>query len=246
MKRYIHNPFFFLIGLVWLLLNGCKTTEEVITPYLMGWINNWGGSHSEVKVYITGIPDIPTVKINDINLTFIGFYNGELAFGSDTFPISPGDSVDLRITFTDSNGNPARMKTNLILPDTVEIIQIQDTLSINDSLLIIWRPAYGAREYNITLNISLVYHDTSGALHFFYESKSFWLEDSLITLLPDTLFPIRGEVSEILPGSYMRFSLFAYSGSYKEGDQANVKGDGFGFFYTRTTEDIVYITVVSP
>ena len=247
MRYQIKSTFAILYLVVLFFLIGCKKTEEIPTTYVQGSVvNYYGNSESYVQVSIADIPVIPEVKINSVALPFTEFGNGELIFSSHSFPLSPGDSVRLMITYTNSSGDPSRMAANLILPDTMKIIQIPDTLGLDDTMTVIWQSTTGAREYQIILNISLTYIDTSGSFRFFDDNQSYWVRDSLITLLPDTLFPIRGEVSEVLLGSYIRFSLIAYNGSYKEGDRANIKGDGTGFFYTKTYSDVEFISVKNP
>jgi len=233
------------IVIFWLLFGCQKTITEIPAIYVQGWVHNTGLSDSsDVSLSISGTPEIPTVKINDIPLYFDGFSAGELHFSSYTFPLSPGDSVKLRILYEQSTENPKKIWVDLMLPEIVNFVQFPESLSIQDTLKVFWRTAHGAKEYKLRIAVHLFYTDTSGVYHYFDVMKTFWTKDTLIFLPPDSLFPPIDEIGGVLPSSTLGLSIMAFNGSYKEGDPANIKGDGFGYFYTRTLGDYITITIV--
>ena len=187
-------------------------------------------SYARVEVYNS--PGIPSVNINDILL-----YRRDPSYFSHTdFPISEGDSAELLVTYTKTDGNPGIAQANIVMPEPFEITvpdTSRDTISFGDSIIVGWSSSEGAEIYSLEFYFQFYYVDTSGTQQSFYYSIDTLLTDTLIVFPPSVLFPSAGEIDSMMYG-YGNFEIWAVNGPIRENDFGNITGDGIGFFTGNT------------
>lgn len=191
----------------------------------------------DADVFVGNNPSFPVVEINDVNLSSgAGDPNW---FNHSDFPISTGDSAELVVTYTKTDGNPGTARANIILPGPFEITShdtLYDTISVGDSLAVCWTSSDGADAYSVYFDMYYEYIDTSGDYRYFGFHYDTLFTDTCIVFSQAELFPNAGEIDSIWYG-YGNFHARAINGPVQEGDQGNVTGDGIGFFYGRTYGD---------
>jgi len=224
---------------------GPAGTASPLPVYVVGWVGSrppWlvpalqSDPSTNACVDIYDSPGIPSVEINGIRIPPSNpFYRGcnPFRFYNDTLPVSCGDSLHLRIAYTELNGTPRTAQANIMLPGSFEITcpdTSYDTISVGDSLVFCWTSPEGADVYLVQFDLYYIYVDTSGADRGFgYYLDTTLVADTSIIFSAMQLFPHTGEIDSV-EYSHGEFELRAMNGPTPEEDQGNVTGDGIGFF----------------
>lgn len=205
--------------------------------YITGDIRSPTPWDSTGYVYLTvyDAPEVPSVKINGINIPRLPVSD---RFADRDFPISPGDSVELLVSYTMFDGGPGIARANIRMPAQFQITShdtssIIDTFPIGEDLVVTWTSSGGADGYTIHFFIGYSYWDTLGNEKSFRSGGDTLTADTSINLPSHILFPNFSEIDSIHHLG-VTFSVSAVAGPLQEGADGNVTGDGLGLFHGRT------------
>jgi hypothetical protein len=193
-------------------------------------------------------PGIPGVEVNGIRISpYDPFYrtSDPYRFSEDNFPISCGDSAELRVTYPKFDGIAGTLHARIMLPAQFEITSpgTPDTIALGDSLVFHWTSSAGADAYIADFRLTYYYVDTVGDNQFFeYYAYDTVLTDTSLTFSQAQLFPHLEDIDSLVYG-YGNFDLSAMNGPTPDEDQGNVTGDGIGFFSGLTYGGFVNVRI---
>lgn len=189
---------------------------------------------SNVMVYVYNSPVNPGVEVNGIAIPFQGFQYGSYTFEDWNFPISPGDTAGLVVTYTKVGGGPGTAQGSAVLPGQFAIASHDTSILVNiahgTGLTVMWTSSGGADAYMVDLYLDYDYIDTLGFSKSFYCDIDTFVTNTFIVFGPSELFPNEGEIN-FITSSWGYFDVSAITGPYQEGMDGNVTGDGVGLFY---------------
>lgn len=188
-------------------------------------------------------PEIPSVTVNGVQ---IPWDLDNKWFQERDFDISPGDTAELLVAYTKSDGSPGSAQSVIKVPDHFEITShdtsLIDSLPIGGDLGVTWSSSDGADAYSVYFSIRYYYYDTTGSDRYFYYMLDTLFADTSITFASSLLFPNANEIDSLDDG-FGNLDVTAVSGPIGPGAEGNITGDGIGFFHGWTYGADLYITV---
>ena len=207
-------------------------------------------------IYIQNSPSIPSVKVNNQQIPYRGWYDYGMEFYNSNIDISIGDNANLGVNYSRLDGNSGIAQATTILPDTFHIISHNPDetvyISLGDSLEIKWNSSAGALAYEVDIWLDYEYYtleDTTNDSTIFMVPKYYSIEfynklvtDTSIIFTEEELFPENLNIDYIVY-SWGGFDVDAISLNLTEGAMGNVTGDGYGFFFVWANGDYLNIEI---
>ena len=183
----------------------------------------------QVKIY--NFPTIPCVTLNDILLPN---KMGKFWFINSFAQFAPGDSASLVIDYTMLDGIEGTARAQAVLPEQFELTS-HDTSAVAPinwgfDFPVTWTTSEWTDFYKIDFHLGIEYDDTLGTRNFLEYYLDSLVTDTVITIPTSQIFPPREEVDTLYVNEGY-FYIDAYNGPGFPGDEGNVAGDGFGFFF---------------
>lgn len=201
--------------------------------FISGSIGQFWEQETYAVVCIAFTPTIPVVTINDIQLGYYPLSN-PLLFHIDAFPISPGDSAKLLVTYEKTDGGTGIAESHTKLPNEFGITfpDTSDTyfLDVGEPLSVSWSTSEGSDGYRFYTYIYYQYSDTLGNLTYSNIFKDTILTSNNIVIPASFIFPNESEIDSFVWGGG-HIEVASFHGPYQEGDPVNVTGDATGYFY---------------
>ena len=250
------SVFFILLTIV--VIIGCEGLEGPAGPpgtapvSIIGTITYpyWSDSLSHVFIDVSGTSSVPSLLINSNPCgIYYHTYSNSFRFMDYYYQLYDGDSINVEVHFTRSNGEPGLADAHLMLPGLFGITSHDPNTNSshlwNEGIIIDWSSAQGVEIYDIFLSSYVHYVDTSGADETYSYSLDSVMMATSITATSDCLFPPPAEVDSLKYGD-LYFRVKAVCGPWQEGDPANVTGDGTGFITAFTNCDNLYLNYDYP
>jgi hypothetical protein len=233
-KFFIIN--FFTVFIIIFLSNGCKNGPTVISygePLISAELRTYDSIHlPRAYVKIEGTELLPIVVINYDTLELgncspKGQYMWESYF-ADEVSTDPENEYELMVSHSRGEAN-----ATITLPGNFGITspQEEDTLHLNEDLLINWSSSEGAERYNLRIRLYCYYGDTANPTQ-----SSFRLDTLLsktqtsLTLQKEKIFS--SEIDSVQEG-FGYVDISAENGPQVGiSAEGNIYGEGVGYFAT--------------
>lgn len=232
----------FLALFVTLVLLGCEgdvgpqgPPGGYLLPTISGsiTINDPDDSVAYATASVNNSQVIPGVQINGYTLDLYLTMSGNLSYFSSPFPLRPGNTATLQVSWLLPDSTPALAQAQVIVPGAFQILQPDTSLHeipVGQGLQASWSPSAGASYYDVSFYYNYLY--TVPGL-----SSSQQHIAALDTLMAGTSLNIPAEL--IYPSTIEIDSAFSVSGHlsisavadpWQAGQSGNISGDGVGTF----------------
>ncbi len=181
-------------------------------------------------VVISNISSIPTVKLNQDLIKFNNLYTSGAGYWDTLRTITEGDEVQLTVSGNQGIAGavvriPQRFTIQSPNPDSIFILPPHSNFTAS------WTASGFSDYYDAHFALYYTYVPIGGVSKYFEFYVDTILTTTSITIPAARLFP--ADFDSLISGySYGYFRIEAINGPRLEiGEQGNVTGDGFGFFF---------------
>lgn len=187
-----------------------------------------------------GLRMVPVVVLNRETLDVLTYSWTRYEYG-DTMEFPTDSAYELRVThYWGSAGAKVFMPGNfsVITPPERYILDLDSTLVVS------WHPSARAEWYWVEIVIDYEYRDSSGGEDDYTWQLDTMLNDTVLVIPPERIFP--GWVVDVIEGDGSAMVWSGCGPAIEPGDTGNVRGNGFGFFNAINEPREKYFYVGAP